>query len=140
MKTICDTLEVARSNIAKRIKTDNNPRTIYKMPDDVWLLPRIRGLTDERPTYGYRRIHAMLNRQLLFENKNVVNHKRVYRIMKHNHLLLTRYKGEQPTRKHDGKIITLKSNLRWCTDVFECGGPQKANNVLSSESIPNERN
>jgi hypothetical protein len=35
-----------------------------------------------RPTYGYRRITAILNRQLRSECLAPVNHKRVYRIMR----------------------------------------------------------
>lgn len=37
--------------------------------------------------------------------------------MKENQLLLQRY-APKPLRVHDGKIITLKSNLRWCSDIF----------------------
>ena len=47
-----------------------------------------------------------------------VNAKRVYRVMKAPGLLLARYTGKS-TRTHDGVIITLKSNLRWCSDGFE---------------------
>ena len=89
------------------------------MPDDAWLLPLIRELVDERPTYGYRRIHALVIRRLQIEGKPVVNHKRVYRLMKQNGLLLARHTGKRSVRQHDGKVITLKSNLRWCSDAFE---------------------
>jgi len=34
-------------------------------------------------------------------------------------LHLARHKGYRPDRGHDGKVITLKSNLRWCSDGFE---------------------
>ncbi len=34
-------------------------------------------------------------------------------------LLLARHKGYRLDRSHDGKVITLKSNLRWCSDGFE---------------------
>jgi putative transposase len=37
--------------------------------------------------------------------------------MKQNHLLLPSY-DKKPTRTHDGKLITLRSNMRWCTDTF----------------------
>ena len=119
MKTVCQALAVSRSTIIERQRGASRPPRKYRKADDVWLLPMIRALTDERPTYGYRRIHALLNMQLLQDGKSVVNHKRVYRIMKQNGLLLTRYKGKKPTRPHDGKVITMKSNLRWCSDVFE---------------------
>lgn len=47
-----------------------------------------------------------------------MNHKRVYRIMKRNHLLLQRYTG-RPVKLHDGTVMRPKSNERWCSDVFE---------------------
>jgi hypothetical protein len=34
----------------------------YRKSEDAQLLPSLRGLVDERPTYGYRRIGALLNR------------------------------------------------------------------------------
>jgi transposase InsO family protein len=47
-----------------------------------------------------------------------VNHKRVYRVMRAAGLLLERHTGKS-TRTHDGRIITLASNMRWCSDCFE---------------------
>jgi transposase InsO family protein len=38
--------------------------------------------------------------------------------MKQAGLLLSRG-HPHPNRSHDGQVITLKSNLRWCTDIFE---------------------
>ena len=85
--------------------------------DDEQLLVRIKSIIDNRPTYGYRRITAMLNKELILCGKSKVNHKRVYRIMKENNLLLTK-PNRKPTRTHDGKVITLSSNMRWCSDYF----------------------
>ena len=67
----------------------------------------------ERPTYGYRRITALLRKRL----KKPINHKKVYRLMKAEGLLLRPF-PKRPTVTHDGKIITLKSNVRWCSDSF----------------------
>ena len=47
-----------------------------------------------------------------------VNHKRVYRAMKREGLLLTRFTGKI-TRPHEGKVMTARSNMRWCSDSFE---------------------
>lgn len=47
-----------------------------------------------------------------------MNAKRIYRIMKAQGWLLQPHTGKS-TRTHDGVIITLKSNLRWCSDSFE---------------------
>lgn len=119
MKRICEALEVARSNIVEQSDKSRNPRGPYRMPDDAWLLPMIRELVDGRPTYGYRRIHAHLRKRLQAAGRPVVNHKRVYRLMKQHGLLLARYTGKRTVRPHEGKVITLKSNLRWCSDAFE---------------------
>jgi magnesium-transporting ATPase (P-type) len=45
------------------------------------LLPLIRAVVAECASYGYRRVTALLNRQLHSEGRARVNHKRIYRIM-----------------------------------------------------------
>jgi len=67
---------------------------------------------DDRPTYGYRRVTALVNRVLAAQGKPAANHRRVFRIMKQRRLLLQRH-------LHDGKVVVMRSNLRWCSDVFE---------------------
>jgi len=71
------------------------------------------------PDYGYRRIQRLLNRQLIADGGTAVNHKRVYRIMRQNNLLLTRFTDKQPGKAHTGKVSTLRPNQRWCSDGFE---------------------
>jgi len=112
MKRITDTLQISRSNqYARGIEK----RKRYKPhPDDRKYLPLIRQITDERPTYGYRRVTALVNRFLREKGESPVNHKRIYRIMRVNHLLLPKYTG-RPLRTHDGSVITLRSNMRWCS-------------------------
>lgn len=110
MKCIAEALEVSRSNLAREPQA-REPRV---REDDAELLARIRCLTDALPTYGYRRVTALLNRQ----GQPPVNHKRVYRVMRAAELLLQRHTGKS-TRTHDGKVITLKSDMRWCSDSFE---------------------
>ena len=120
MKTIADTMGVARSHLVERMKPKTQSAcNRYNKADDAWLLPLIRELVDCRATYGYRRICALLNRVLEEMGKTSVNHKRVYRIMRQNGLLLTRHTGKRPQLAHEGKVVTLRSNLRWCSDGFE---------------------
>ncbi len=120
MKAIADTMGVARSHLIERMKPKTQSvRSRYNKADDAWLLPLIRELVDCRMTYGYRRIGALLNRTLQGIGKAAVNHKRVYRIMRQNGLLLTRHTGKRPQLAHEGKVVTLRSNLRWCSDGFE---------------------
>jgi transposase InsO family protein len=60
-----------------------------------------------------------MNRERAHKGAQPVNHKRVYRLMKAHGLLLARHTAERPGRAHDGKIIVMCSNLRWCSDGFE---------------------
>ena len=41
------------------------------------------------------------------------------RIMQANKLTLERHTGGRPGRTHDGVVIALRSNIRWCSDHFE---------------------
>jgi putative transposase len=119
VKTIADALGVSRSNLVEQMKDDQAPPPPPSPPDDGDLLARIRRVTDERGSYGYRRVTALVNRQLVAEGKPRINHKRTYRVMRDHQLLLHKHTGKKPTRTHDGRVITLKSNLRWCSDSFE---------------------
>ena len=76
----------------------------------------ITALVAARPTYGYRRITALLNRQIRAAGTAPVNHKRVYRIMQAYNLLLARRYTERPELTHEGKVVTMRSNIRWCSD------------------------
>lgn len=119
MKAVARTMAVSRSNLHERLHGSAKPRRSYHKAQDAAVLPRIQRLMAKRPTYGYRRITAVLNRELRAEGIAAVNHKRVYRIMKNNNLLLERSGFAHPERSHDGKVVMLKSNLRWCSDGLE---------------------
>jgi transposase InsO family protein len=123
MKAIADTLGVSRSNLIEQANGDRPVRAHYRKADDAGLLPMLRRIADTRPTYGYRRIGALLNRELVAMSKPPANHKRLYRIMRQNGLLLARHTGTGRQRAHHGTVITRRSNSRWCSDVFEipCG-------------------
>jgi transposase InsO family protein len=147
VKILSETLEVSRSNLVQTLQTDGKakpgdsrrPDQYRKDTSDVELLPRIRSICSERGTYGYRRVTALLNRALLAENEAKVNHKRIYRIMKQHGLLLGRY-GKKPTRTHDGKIITLHPNTRWCSDSFviRCWNGERVEVAFSMDTCDRE--
>ena len=119
MSAVASTLGVSRSNLHDRLRGATGPRRRYHKAQDAVLLPLITALVSARPSYGYRRITAVLNRQLRIQGLSPVNHKRVYRIMQLNNLLLARKYTERPDLAHDGKVIVMRSNLRWCSDGFE---------------------
>jgi len=119
MKTIARTLGVSRSNLIERVNGTVKPRRRYHKAQDAAVVPLIRVLVAKRPTYGYRRITAILNRLMRKDGHKLVNHKRVYRIMQLNQMLLARRYVERIDLPHDGKVIVMRSNLRWCSDGFE---------------------
>ena len=119
MKAVADVFGVARSNLIERICEKTKQRTSYTIADDAELLPLLREVVDVKPTYGYRRVTATLNRRLAVLGKPRVNHKRVFRIMRLHGLLLQPHTGCPDHRVHDGRVQTLSSNQRWCSDGFD---------------------
>ena len=119
MKTVTDTLGAARSNIAERVKGVRPKRGPQIRDGDLELTAEIRRLVDARPTYGYRRIAALIKRERRSAGAAPVNAKRVYRLMRRHGLLLARHTGRRRPREHDGQVATLRSNVRWCSDGLE---------------------
>lgn len=116
-------------------------KTQQTRSSDRDLLAEIKSILGTRPTYGYRRITAVLNAERRTQGTifSAVNHKRVYRVMKENHLLLSRY-GAKSTRIHEGKIITLHSNTRWCSDAFyiSCDNGERVQVAFSLDTCDRE--
>jgi putative transposase len=127
---------VSRSNLISQTKGNKpeRPRN-YQKAEDLKLLSQIREIVSERPAYGYRRIAILLRRK----EHACVNHKRVYRVMKQNGLLL-QAPFHKPERSHDGKVETLLSNTRWCSDSFsiQCWNGERVHVAFSIDSCDRE--
>ena len=120
MKTVAEVIGVSRSNLIERMRERPKKRIGRPpLPDDK-LVAEIKAVIAELPTYGYRRVHAILKRQALAAGLKPPNHKRVYRVMKVHGLLLDRHAGGVE-RRHDGRIAVDARNRRWCSDGFEIG-------------------
>ena len=120
MKTVAEVIGVSRSNLIERMRERAKKRIGRPpLPDDK-LVAEIKAVIAELPTYGYRRVHAILKRQALAAGLKPPNHKRVYRVMKVHGLLLDRHAGGVE-RRHDGRIAVDERNRRWCSDGFEIG-------------------
>ncbi|EOU6179987.1 IS3 family transposase [Escherichia coli] len=88
--------------------------------DDTDVLRRIHHIIGELPTYGYRRVWALLRRQTELDGMPAINAKRIYRIMRQNALLLERKTAVPPSKRaHTGRVAVKESNQRWCSDGFE---------------------
>ena len=69
MKTVADVLSVARSNLVEQIM-ERSPRRVGRppLPADA-LVAEIKAVIADLPTYGYRRVHAILRRRALAEGR-----------------------------------------------------------------------
>jgi putative transposase len=122
VKTIADALGVARSNLAVQVVPERTRQRRGRPPQpEAALVAEIKALIASQPTYGYRRIHALLRRQRHKQGGAAVNVKRVYRVMKAHGLLLERHTGAGEERRHDGRVAVDRPDTRWCSDGFEIG-------------------
>ena len=117
---VCRALGVSRSNVLERRGRRSLQECRGRPPvNDPEVLEQLRTLASQRPTYGYRRLWVMLNRQRRRERLAPVNAKRVYRMAKANRLLLQRHTGSPPTRVHEGVVAVAVSDQRYCSDGLE---------------------
>ena len=80
MSAVCETLGVARSNIAaqaKKSQADSPTRRGRPPMPEAEFIAQIKEVIGDLPTYGYRRVHALLRRQAKADGIPPPNHKRV---------------------------------------------------------------
>jgi putative transposase len=102
--------------------------------EDPQLTEQLRDLAAQRPTYGYRRLWALLRRLRARLGQSQVNAKRVYRLAKANRLLLQRHTGLPAAGPaHEGVVAVERSDQRYCSDAFEirCDNDERVNVVFS---------
>lgn len=122
MSTVCKVLGVARSNVQVRATRQpgwSDARKHRRPADDGCLVTEIKAEILSLPTYGYRRACALLRRRRAGQGRAMVNHKRVYRVMREQRLLLPRSPRRGADRRHEGTIAVDRSNMRWCSDALE---------------------
>lgn len=119
VSAVASALGVSRPHLSSRQRTAPRRRGRPPLPDAA-LLAAIQTLITVLPTYGYRRVHALLRRQAEQEGRPAPNVKRVYRVMKVHGLLLQRHAGGEE-RRHEGRIAVDARNTRWCSDGLEIG-------------------
>ena len=110
---------VSRPHLSATLHAGPRRRRGRPPQPDGELIATIGTLIADLPTYGYRRVHALLRRQAEANGCAAPNPKRVYRVMKLQRLLLQRagHRGEQ--RRHDGRVAVDTRNTRWCSDGLE---------------------
>ena len=90
----------------------------YKKPEDEEVLSQINEMIKSRPSYGHKRITSMINKGRAELGLKRYNRKRILRVMQMNGLIIPKNDAVR-THSATGKVMTLHSNTRWCTDCFE---------------------
>jgi hypothetical protein len=113
---VCRLWGIHSKSIYKKTKDEVMGHYFKQTDDEIFEL--IKPIILARPTYGHKRVTALLNRQRLELGLERYNKKRIYRIMRLKGVILPkaeRTRDHQPT----GVVMTLFSNTRWCSDDFE---------------------
>jgi len=87
-------------------------RYVARRQDDPKLVARLRELAEERPRFGYRRLHALLRRE-----GRSVNRKRVYRLYKAAGLAVRRRSRRKLRASRPAPVgVVTCPNERWSMD------------------------
>lgn len=112
---IARALKISRPNLYQNPKP--RPQR-YERREDAQVRGEVLELLKQRETYGYKRTTGILNRGRRKLGLRLYNKKRLYRVMKMNKLLVPK-KRMGPKREHKGKVMTIASNVRWCSDILQ---------------------
>ena len=132
---------VHRTSIYKQKKVvDLDKYRFYEKEEDEEVLRQIQAVLKQRPSYGYKRITALINKDRSQQGLEQYNKKRILRVMRKNNLILPKITGQSYSDKKTGKVMTLKSNLRWCSDCFEikCFNGEKVYVAFSLDTCDRE--
>ena len=120
---VCRVLKICKASIYWKPKQKENCLKMkrgYRKKEDAEVLEEVQQVLKERRSYGYRRVTALVNKRRVQRGFQNLNKKRIYRVMKKNDLLLAKSQVRRKEGyKRTGKIITMRSNIRWCSDCFE---------------------
>lgn len=123
----CRWLRVARSRLNVLLKRTNDwkdhrlacNRSNNQLQDNN-LQQEIQEALALHPSFGYKRLTAVINRKRQKVNHPRVNAKRVYRVAKQPNLLLVGKPSLSGySKEHNGQVSVDASNKRWCSDGLE---------------------
>jgi len=140
---VCRSIGVSRAQLSIMVHRLSDWQDHRRQPrfDDNAVLSRINTAVASLPTYGYRRVWALLRRESERDGQPVVNAKRVYRIMSTHHLLPERKPADNHRKRaHKGRVAVAESNRRWCSDGFEfrCDNGEKLRVTFAQDCCDRE--
>lgn len=117
-RRICRVLEVSRSAVRDNASQKPAQPPAEKL-EDTALVDRMRHWVLKFPTFGYRRVWALLRHK----DKLTVNKKKVYRLMRKHGWLVHRRSPKARPRVQQSRSRATRSNERWAIDITHlyCG-------------------
>ncbi len=113
LRHICRVLRVPRSTLYQSpSRASARPEASHAVQDDQ-VTVRIHALIHAHPTYGYRRIWALLR----FGDQLRINRKRVYRLMRRKRWLVCPRRVTPTPRVKRLRSVAKRRNERWAMDV-----------------------
>lgn len=114
LRRVCRVLDLSRSSLYGAA-----PQARAKAQNDQHLIGCIHQLIQKHPTYGYRRVWALLR----YSEGQMVNRKRVYRLMKLRGWMLHQRLVTPRPRVQELRSRAEASNQRWAMDLTHiyCG-------------------
>jgi putative transposase len=112
-RRVCATIDVPRSAVRERPTTPRVPVV------DAVLAARLQRLITQHPTFGYRRLWALLR----FREGLRINRKAVYRVLAVKGWFVTQRATTPRPRVQGRRSRASRSNERWAMDVthIDCG-------------------
>jgi putative transposase len=122
LRRICRVLAITRSTVYRTevAQAPANETSSGSQPgQDEQLVARIKALIEAFPTYGYRRICALLRKR----EQLIINRKKVYRLMHAQRWMVTQRQVSPKPRVQRSRSRTERSNERWAMDIshVSCG-------------------
>lgn len=115
-KKLCKWFKIPRSTVYYKPKKASSR---ISRPLNQILVQKIREIIDKNPTYGVRRITAVVRKKM----QKAINRKAVHRIMKKNGWQIYKKSTSSKKRASQMKSQAIFSNERWAIDVTSifCG-------------------
>ena len=113
-RRVCRVLGMARARVRRSPKPSSRSAIVSEV-----LATQLRTLIEQHPTYGYRRLWALLR----FGQGQAINRKTMYRALRIKHWLVHQRVRTPRPRAQRLRSRTLVSNHRWAMDVthIPCG-------------------
>lgn len=115
-RRVCAVLDVPRSRLQPGTRTNGEAKRSILDPE---LVAKVKSVITEFPTYGYRRIRAILRRR----DQTPVSRRSLCRVLKHHSWFVHQRNLSPRPRVQSRTSKAARSDLRWAIDVthIHCG-------------------